>query len=329
MIRRKFTHSRATLLAAWFVFAASLAPSLAFADDYPSRPVKLVVAFAPGGPADIVGRLVGQALQEKLGQGVPVENRAGAGGNVAAQYVSHAAPDGYTLFVTTSALAVNQTLYKAPGFDALKDFTPIALVAVSPNILVAPPSEPANDLKSFLERYKGKSLNYGSAGVGSTPHLTADQVLRVLGGLDVVHIPYKGASPALLAAASNEVPIASLALPPAVSMVKSGKVKALAVTSLKRTPALPDVPTVAEAGFAGFEDYTWVGLFAPAGIAPAQVARLNAIVVDALKRPDMLERLAVAGLEAKPGTPADFDSYFKREVVKWGKIVKDTGVEAQ
>ena len=170
-----------------------------FAQAWPNKPVRLVVAFAPGGPADIVARLVAQVLQDKLGQQVVVDNRAGAGGNIAARLVAKEAADGYTLLVTTSSMAVNQTLYKEPGYDALRDFTPVALVAASPNILVAHPSEPAADLKEFLRAYKGKSVSYGSAGVGSTPHLSADHVLRVLGGLDAVHVPYQGAAPALQA----------------------------------------------------------------------------------------------------------------------------------
>jgi tripartite-type tricarboxylate transporter receptor subunit TctC len=299
------------------------------AQAWPAKPIRMVVAFAPGGPADIVARLVAQVLQEKLGQQVVVDNRAGAGGNIAARLVAKEAPDGYTLLASTSSMAVNQTLYKDPGYDALRDFTPIALVAASPNIIVAHPSEPANDLKEFLRAYKGKSVSYGSAGVGSTPHLTADHVLRVLGGLDAVHVPYQGAAPALQATVANQVPLASVALPPAVPLVKAGKVKALAVTSLKRIEALPNVPTVAEAGFADFEDYTWVGLLGPAKLPPEIAARINAAIVDALRTPELREKLAAAGLEPLPGTPASFADYLKREVAKWGRIVKETGVSPQ
>ncbi|MEY4121924.1 MAG: hypothetical protein RLZZ457_762, partial [Pseudomonadota bacterium] len=275
---------------------------LAQTTAWPQRPIKFVVSFAPGGPADIVGRLLGQALQDKLGQSVVVENRAGAGGNIAARFVAKEAADGYTLLVTTSSMAVNQTLYKEPGYDALRDFTPVGLVASSPNILVAHPSEPANDLKEYLRMNKGKSISYGSAGIGSTPHLTGDHILRALAGNDAVHIPFQGASPALAATMANQVPLASVALPPAVPLVKTGKVKALAVTSSKRIEALPNVPTVAEAGFADFEDYTWVGVFGPQKLPTEIVVKLNAAINDVLKSPSFKEKLDAAGFEAQPGT---------------------------
>jgi tripartite-type tricarboxylate transporter receptor subunit TctC len=299
------------------------------AQAWPAKPIRLVVAFAPGGPADIVARLMAQVLQEKLGQQVVVDNKPGAGGNIAARWVAKEAADGYTLLASTSSMAVNQTLYKEPGYDALRDFTAVALVAASPNIIVAHPSEAAADLKSFLRAYKGKSVSYGSAGVGSTPHLTGDHVLRVLGGLDAVHVPYQGAAPALQATVANQVPLASVALPPAIPLVKANKVKALAVTSLKRNPALPDVPTVAESGFPDFEDYTWVGLFGPARLPADIVNRINMIVSEAVRTPEMQAKLATAGLEPLPGTPAAFADYLKREVAKWGAIVKATGVTTE
>jgi tripartite-type tricarboxylate transporter receptor subunit TctC len=319
--------SRRSLLTA--AAALALVPARGRAQAWPAKPIRLVVSFAPGGPADIVARLVAQQLQERLGQTVVVENRPGAGGNIAAKLVAGQPADGYTLLVTTSSLAVNQTLYKDPGFDALRDFTPVANLASSPNIIVAHPSEPASDLKSFIASHRGKPVSYGSAGIGSTPHLTADHVLRVLGRLDAVHVPFQGAAPALNATMANQVPLASVALPPAVPLVKSGRVKALAVTSVKRIAALPQVPTVAEAGFADFEDYTWSGLFAPAGLPPEVLRRLNDACNEALRTSDLREKLAIAGLDPTPGTPSEFAEYLRREVSKWGAIVKSTGVSQQ
>ncbi len=313
--------------------SAALLPSLALAQSgaaaWPQRPVRLVVAFAPGGPADIVGRILAQSLQGALGQGVVVENRAGAGGNIASRYVAREPADGYTLLVNTSSMAVNQTLSKEPGYELLTDLTAIGLIAASPNILVVPASEPANSLREFFVRYKDRKISYGSAGVGSTPHLTGDHVLRVLGGLDVVHVPYQGAGPALTAAIGAQVEVSSIALPPAVPQIKAGKVKGLAVTSLKRLESLPDIPTVAEAGFPDFEDYTWVGLFGPARLPAEIVERLNSSILQMVRQPDVRERLTAAGMEPLPGTPAEFTAYLGREVAKWRTIVKQTGVSPQ
>lgn len=296
------------------------------AASWPQRPVKLIVAFAPGGPADIVARILAQSLQGSLGQSVVVENRAGAGGNIASRLVVKEPADGYTLLVNTSSMAVNQTLFREPGYDLLADLSAIALVAASPNVLIVPASEPANNLAEFFQRYRGRSLSYASAGVGSTPHLTGDHVLRVLGKLDAVHVPYQGAAPALTAAMAEQVQVASIALPPAVPQIQAGKVKALAVTSARRLQSLPDIPTVAEAGFPDFEDYTWVGLFGPAKLPAEIVQRLNAAVVGMVAQSDIRERLARAGMEPLPGSPAEFSAYLRREVDKWRAIVKQTGV---
>lgn len=301
----------------------------ALAQEYPSKSVRLVVSFVPGGPTDVIGRLLAQELSERFGQSVVVENRGGAGGNIAAKYVADVAADGYTLLVTTNALAVNQTLYKDPGYQVPRDFTPIALVAWSPNILVVPPSTPANNLTEFIRASRGKQVAYATAGVGTTPHLTGDELLRVRAGLDAVDVPFQGAAPAIAAVMGNQVTLASVALPPALAEIKAGKLKALAVTSLERVDALPDLPTVAESGFPGFEAYIWVGLFGPAKLAPSIVSKLNAAVNDALRSDKVRENLATMGFEGKPGTPEQFDTYLRQEVAKWGKIVHDTGIVPQ
>lgn len=296
---------------------------------YPTKPVKFVVAFAPGGPADIIARLLGQRLSESLGQPVVVENRAGAGGNVASGIVAKAAPDGYTLMINTSSLAVNVSLSKNPGFDAEKDFTLASVVASSPNLLVAYPGLKAKNLQEIVAEAKSGKLNYGTAGAGTTPHLTAEYLFKVLAKVDVTHIPFQGAGPALNATMGGQVEMASVALPAAVEMVKGGKVRGLAVTSNKRVAALPDVPTVAESGFPGFEDYTWVGVFAPSKTPPEVVQHLNSEINKILRSADFQAKLAGVGFEPVGGSTKEAADYLKTELTKWAKVVKETGTKVE
>jgi len=309
--------------------ALGAAGTAALAQGYPAKPVRFVVAFAPGGPADIVARLVAQKLGDQWGQPVVVENRGGAGGNIAAQLVSKAAPDGYTVLVTTSAIAVNQSLTKTPGYDAEKDLIAAALVASSPNVIVAAPTLGANTLQEVVEKAKSGKLNYGTAGPGTTPHLSAEYLFKILAKVPVTHVPYKGGGPALAALMASEIELVSVAMPPAVPMIKSGKIRGIAVTSERRVAAIPDVPTVAESGFPGFADYTWVGLFVPAGTPADAVARLNGEVEKLLQQPDMRERLAAIGFEPMGGTPGQFADYLKTELVKWARVVRETGASAE
>ncbi|PIT79471.1 hypothetical protein B9Z41_05935 [Limnohabitans sp. JirII-31] len=298
-------------------------------NSYPTKPVKFVVAFAPGGPADIIARLLGQRLSESLGQPVVVENRAGAGGNVASGIVAKAAPDGYTLMINTSSLAVNVSLSKNPGFDAEKDFTLASVVASSPNLLVAYPGLKAKNLQEIVTEAKSGKLNYGTAGAGTTPHLTAEYLFKVLAKVDVTHIPFQGAGPALNATMGGQVEMASVALPAAVEMVKGGKVRGLAVTSNKRVAALPDVPTVAESGFPGFEDYTWVGVFAPSKTPPDVVQHLNSEINKILRSADFQGKLAGVGFEPVGGSTKEAADYLKAELAKWAKVVKETGTKVE
>ncbi|PUE30250.1 hypothetical protein B9Z39_01630 [Limnohabitans sp. JirII-29] len=298
-------------------------------NSYPTKPVKFVVAFAPGGPADIIARLLGQRLSESLGQPVVVENRAGAGGNVASGIVAKAAPDGYTLMINTSSLAVNVSLSKNPGFDAEKDFTLASVVASSPNLLVAYPGLKAKNLQEIVAEAKSGKLNYGTAGAGTTPHLTAEYLFKVLAKVDVTHIPFQGAGPALNATMGGQVEMASVALPAAVEMVKGGKVRGLAVTSNKRVAALPDVPTVAESGFPGFEDYTWVGVFAPSKTPPDVVQHLNSEINKILRSADFQAKLAGVGFEPVGGSTKEAADYLKAELAKWAKVVKETGTKVE
>lgn len=298
-------------------------------NSYPTKPVKFVVAFAPGGPADIIARLLGQRLSESLGQPVVVENRAGAGGNVASGIVAKAAPDGYTLMINTNSLAVNVSLSKNPGFDAEKDFTLASVVASSPNLLVAYPGLKAKNLQEIVAEAKSGKLNYGTAGAGTTPHLTAEYLFKVLAKVDVTHIPFQGAGPALNATMGGQVEMASVALPAAVEMVKGGKVRGLAVTSNKRVAALPDVPTVAESGFPGFEDYTWVGVFAPSKTPTEVVQHLNSEINKILRSADFQAKLAGVGFEPVGGSTKEAADYLKAELAKWAKVVKETGTKVE
>ena len=310
-----------------------LCSPLAFAQSlpqpYPNKPIKLIVAFAPGGPADIIARLMGQKLSESMGQAVVIENRAGAGGNIASLFVSKAAPDGYTVLVNTSSLAVNASLLKTPGFDAEKDLVVAGIVASSPNLLVSSPSLKAKNLQEVVIEAKEGKYNFGSAGTGTTPHLSAEYLFKVLAKIDVTHIPFQGATPALQASMASQVELASVALPAAVEIVKSGKVRGLAVTSSKRNASLPDVPTLAEAGFPGFVDYTWVGLFFPAKTPTEVIKRLNQEMTVLLKNPDFLNKLNAVGFEPVGGTPLEASEYLHLELSKWSKVVKEIGLKAE
>ena len=294
---------------------------------YPNKPVKFVVAFAPGGPADIIARLLGQRLSESIGQPVVIENRGGAGGSLASGIVAKVPADGYTLMINTSSYAVNASLSKNPSFDAEKDFVLASVVASSPNLLVSFPGLKAKNLQEIVAEAKSGKLNYGSAGAGTTPHLTAEYLFKVLGKVDVTHIPFQGAGPALAATMGGQVEMASVALPAAVEMVKGGKVRGLAVTSNQRVAAMPDVPTVAESGFPGFEDYTWVGVFAPSKTSPEIVNYLNLEIGKILRSADFQAKLAGVGFEPVGGTPKEAGDYLKLEITKWAKIIKETGVK--
>jgi len=304
-------------------------PATVCAQQYPSRPVRVVVAFAAGGFADGVARLVGQKLAEALGQPVVVDNRGGAGGNVATKLVASTAGDGYTLLVNTAAISINTSLYRNPGFDVFRDFVPVALTGSTPGLFAVHASNPAGSLQELIRSAKGRQVNYATAGVGSSSHLAGDYLLRSLAGLNAVHVPYQGGGPAVVAALTNQIEVLSLSMPPVVPHIHGGRLKGLAVSSLKRVAALPDVPTVTEGGFPGFEERSWVGYFAPAGTSPAIVKRLNAEIVRALGLADVRTRLDALGLEPQPGSAEAFAAYLRSEIRKWAEIVKKTGITAE
>ena len=328
------TALRGLLLAATAVLGLGSATALA-QETYPARTVRLISASA-GSPQDLVGRLLGQRLSELWGQPVVVENKAGAGALLSITSMIKAPADGYTMLVTSSSVAVLPGLMPNAGYDADKDLTPVILVASSPNLLITHAGGPAS-LQEAISRARaadtaaasGGRFNYGSPGSGTTPQLTAEYLLRTLAGTKATHVPYKGIPPVLAAAVSGEVDIASVALPAAAGLVKSGKLRGLAVTSARRVAAMPDVPTIAEAGFSNFEDTTWVGLMLPANAPVALVNRIHADVEKLLATPDMRSRLAAIGFEPMGGTPQQFAAYLRQEIGKWNKVIKATGARLE
>ncbi len=311
-----------------FPCLAFLIATQACAQDWPlQRPIHLVVAFGPGATTDLVARLIQPKIAEALGQAVIVENKPGAGGNIAAQQVKRAAPDGYTLLVTSVAFAVNPSLYQNAGYDAFKDFAPVILGPSTPNIITVNPSVPARNLQELLELARKEKLSYASSGIGTTTHLSMERI-KTGAKVDITHVPFQPAQ-AVGAAVAGHTQISSTSMPPAVPQVRAGRVRAIAVTSAQRSPALPDVPTVNEQGFAGFDDLTWIGFFAPAGAPQDLVNRINSEVSRALAAPDVRERLAQFGLEWRPNTSGEFAAFLRDEVHKWAQAVKDSGAKAE
>jgi tripartite-type tricarboxylate transporter receptor subunit TctC len=323
----------AAALAAAVVFGQSIAAGAQAASTgtghaYPTKPVRVIVAFAAGGFADFMARQMGQKLSDRLGQPFVIDNRGGAGGTLGAKLAADGAPDGYTLLVNTAASTVAPSLYRNLGYDLLKDFTPVANTVSAAGVFTVLASHPARDLKDLIQRSQGKQLSYATAGVGTSSHIGGDYLLRVLAKLDAVHVPFKGGGPAVIAVLGNQVEVlyGSMA---GLPHIQAGRLKALGVASLKRVEALPDVPTVAEAGFPGFEERSWVGFFAPAGTPAIIVDRLNQEINRALASPDVAATIKARGMDMHPGSPADFARHVRAEVAKWAKMVKTTGVKLE
>ncbi|MGH8619548.1 MAG: Bug family tripartite tricarboxylate transporter substrate binding protein [Burkholderiales bacterium] len=318
------------LAAAFVAVALPALPALA-QQPYPTKAVRLIVPFPPGGGNDILARAVGQRLSERLGQQVVVDNRGGAGGLVGATLAATALPDGYTLFLASLGnLAVNPALHEKPPYDPVRDFAPITLLATSSFIIVVTNSLPATSIKEFVALAKAKpgGLNYGSAGAGSSLHLTAE-VFKQATGINLVHVPYKGTAPAITELIAGQVQVMFSTMPPALPQVKAGKLRALGVTTAKRAASAPDLPTVAEAGFAGFDVSNWQGMLGPAKLPRALVDKLNADLNAVLKTPQMIDTLAAQGLEAAGGTPEQFAALIKKEVAKYAAVIKAAGIKAE
>ncbi len=294
---------------------------------YPDKPIKLVLAFPPGGPTDLVARVLAQKLGEQMGQTVVVENKPGANGNIAAELVAKSLPDGYTVFYNTSAVALSPALYKKLGYDVLSDFAPVALTAVIPLVLAVHPSLPVTTIQEFIDYLKlnpGK-FSYGSAGNGNITHLGAFLMLQAK-GLSAAHIPYKGSAPALMDLVGGQTQFTTDTVKSALPFIQEKRLRALAVTSLTRTSVLPDVPTLNETVMPGFEVGAWQGLLVPAKTSPEIVKRLNAEILKALASSDVRAKLALQGAEPLGSTPTEYGAYIKSEVDRWIKVVKQSGV---
>ncbi|NUA26558.1 tripartite tricarboxylate transporter substrate binding protein [Cupriavidus basilensis] len=327
-------HRRATLRLAAMAcaaFCAQLALPARAADNYPTKPLRLVVPFTPGGTTDILARLVAQKLGEALGQTVVVDNRPGAGGNIGAEAVAKAAPDGYTLLMGTLGTQVtNQFLYARMPYDSAKDFAPVTLVANSPNVLLTNATLPVKSVAELiaLARQRPGSLNYASTSTGGSPHLSGE-LLDSMAGVKMQHVPYKGAAPAMTDLLAGQVNLMFDNLPSALAQIQAGKVRALAVTSPQRSPILPDVPTVAESGLPGYVVNSWFGLLAPAGTPPALVARLQQTVAKVLAAPEVKQRIEQLGAVPGGDSPAAFAAVIRADTEKWARVIKSAGIQAQ
>jgi tripartite-type tricarboxylate transporter receptor subunit TctC len=300
----------------------------AIAQSYPERPVRIIVPFAPAGPTDVIARIVADKLSANLGKQFYVENRAGAGGNIGTAAAATSPPDGYTLIVVSTGFVVNPSLFAKVPYDPVKDFSPISIVAVSPNVMVVHPSVPATSVEELIALIKANPGKYSFAapGVGSTPHLSGE-MFRISQGIDLVTVQFTGAGPAIQNTVGGHTPIAFTAMPPAAPHIKDGKLRALVVTSEKRTTGFPDVPTTSEAGLAGQEAYTLTGMLAPAGTPKEIIDLLHKEIVKIVALPDVQKRLDEQGFEVVANSPEEFAARIKTEIEKWAKIIKDAKIK--
>lgn len=295
---------------------------------YPNKPIKLVVPYPPGGPTDIVARVVAQKLSEQLGQSIIIDNRPGAGANLGAEAVARSPADGYTLMVATTAHAINPALFSKLNYSITKDFAPISQLTAGPLVIVATPNLAANNVKELIALAKSKNgeINFASSGNGQSTHLSAE-LFNAMAGTKMNHIPYKGSAPALTDVMSGQADLMFDTMLSAMPFVKGGKLKAIAVTSAQRSPVAPDIPTIAESGLPGYEAIAWNGLFAPAGTPKEVVDQINAALKKVLEAPDVKQRFDAQGFAAQWGTPADFGKFVQSEVDKWAKVVKTSGAK--
>ncbi len=311
------------------LIAGVVAPFSLLAQPYPYKPIRMMVGFQAGGGVDLSARAVGQPLSQALKQSVVVENRPGAAGNIAAGYVAKATPDGYTLLMSNSTIA-SPTLFKSLPFDVRKDLDPVGLIAIGPSVLVVHPSVPARNVKELiaLARSQPKKLIYGSGGIGNVTHLEME-IMNAMVGVQMTHVPYKGTAPAIVALVSGEVQLIFSSVPSALGQIRAGKIRALGVSTMKRSGVLPDVPTIHEAGVTGFDAASWYAVFAPAGAPKNVVALLGKEIVRIMAVPDMRERFANDGFEPAGTGPAELAKFLRTELVKWAKAVEMAGIQPE
>ncbi|MEI6302513.1 MAG: tripartite tricarboxylate transporter substrate binding protein [Betaproteobacteria bacterium] len=310
------------------VLAYVLLPQAALAQAWPAKPIRFIVSFPPGGSADIIARTLAQKLSESLGQQVLADNRPGAGGNIGVDLAAKSAPDGYTIVLgAAGAIAINQSLMGSLPYDPQKDLAPIALLATIPIVLAVNPATPANTVRELIALSKAKPLAFASAGNGTAMHL-AGELFKLKAGVDLQHVPYKGSGPAVTDLMGGQVPVAFVDLSSALPHIRSGKVRALAVASGKRTITVPEIATIAESGIPGYDAVGWFGLFAPAGTPREIVNKLNAEVQRIMQLPEVRDRALAAGAEPAAGTPEEFAAFIRTEIPKWAEVVKVSGAKA-
>ncbi|MBI3702568.1 MAG: tripartite tricarboxylate transporter substrate binding protein [Rhizobiales bacterium] len=315
----------------WLLLALIVAslPGVVAAETYPSRPIKLVVPFPPGGPNDIIARVIGQRMSELLGQQIVIDNRGGAGGVVGTDAVAKAAPDGYTIGICSAgAIAISASLVEKVPYDSTKDLTPITLVATVPELLVVPESLPVKTFQELVAMAKAQpgKLNFASSGPGSMPHL-AGELLKINAKIDIVHVPYRGAAPAVNDLLGGQVQMVFLDTPVLLPHIKSGKFRALAVAAKERAPSVPDVPTMGELGLASVDAENWYGMVGPANLPKDIVDKLNKAAADAMKSPEVIAKLSPQGAKLVGDSPEKFGAFIKSEIVKWGAVVKASGAK--
>jgi tripartite-type tricarboxylate transporter receptor subunit TctC len=317
------------LLAVFGLIMSTLLPGAAIAQKYPEKPVRIVVGFQPGGATDIAARAIGQKLTDALGGTFIVDNRSGAAGNIAANIVAKATPDGYTMLMSNSTIAIPGLFMKLP-FDVRKDFAPLSLIAIGPSVLVVHPSLGVHDVKGLvaLAKAKPKQLPYGSGGLGNVTHL-AMELFASMAGVDMVHVPYKGGAPSVIGLISGEVKLLFSSIPAALPQITAGRMKAIGVSVSQRSSALPDVPTIQEAGLPGYYAASWYGLLLPAGVPRSTVAVLSREIVAIMRTPDIKEKMLSQGFEPVGNGPEEFARFIREELPRWDKVVKTADIAAQ